>query len=184
LSIGCNARLALLTALGVIARFTARPGCMTRRTLRGTNNLEKNPIYTPSGETAVLKGQSEWDCRVLPCLEKHQAGRGGSPPIQPAAADRAAGLVANVRSDRSPDSGWRVWVSTLAGSVLVPAACLRDHGVVAFPGSGLARPLAGGGPSHTPRQLGHPRPGVSMNRQRVPSDPPPGMDGKYGEGML
>ena len=47
LSIGCKARLALLTALGVIARFTARPGCMARRTLRGTNNLEKKPILAP-----------------------------------------------------------------------------------------------------------------------------------------
>jgi len=47
LSIGCNARLALLTALGVTARFTARPGCMARRTLRGISNLEKKPTSTP-----------------------------------------------------------------------------------------------------------------------------------------
>jgi hypothetical protein len=58
LSIGCKARLALLTALGVTARFTARPGCMARRTLRGTNNLEKKPTRTPSDETAVLKDYS------------------------------------------------------------------------------------------------------------------------------
>jgi hypothetical protein len=47
LSIGCKARLALLTTLGVTARFTARPGCMARRTLRGTNNLEKKPTRNP-----------------------------------------------------------------------------------------------------------------------------------------
>jgi len=47
LSIGCKARLALLTALGVTARFTARPGCIARRTLRGTSNLEKKPTCTP-----------------------------------------------------------------------------------------------------------------------------------------
>jgi len=47
LSIGCNARLALLTALGVTARFTARPGCMARRTLRGISNLEKKPTWPP-----------------------------------------------------------------------------------------------------------------------------------------
>jgi hypothetical protein len=46
LSIGCNARLALLTALGVTARLTARPGCMARRTLRGSN-LEKKPTLYP-----------------------------------------------------------------------------------------------------------------------------------------
>jgi len=51
LSTGCNARRALLTALGVTARFAARPGCIARRTLRGTSNLEKKPMYTPySGE--------------------------------------------------------------------------------------------------------------------------------------
>ena len=48
LSIGCNARLALLTALGITARFTARPGCMARRTLRGTSNLKKKPTCTQS----------------------------------------------------------------------------------------------------------------------------------------
>src|ERR1700730_8516443 len=43
LSMGCMARLARLTTLGVTARFTARPGCTARRTLRGMNNLEKKP---------------------------------------------------------------------------------------------------------------------------------------------
>jgi hypothetical protein len=55
LSTGCNARRALLTALGVTARFTARPGCMARRTLRGTSNLEKKPIVTPQRRNALLK---------------------------------------------------------------------------------------------------------------------------------
>jgi len=60
LSIGCKTRLALLTTLGVTARFTARPGCMARRTLRGTNNLEKKPTRNPQirrngyGETLLL----------------------------------------------------------------------------------------------------------------------------------
>jgi len=48
LSTGCRARRALLTAFGVTARFTARPGCMARRTLRGTSNLEKKPILITS----------------------------------------------------------------------------------------------------------------------------------------
>jgi hypothetical protein len=46
LSTGCRALPAFLTAFGVTARFTARPGCIARRTLRGTNNLEKNPTGT------------------------------------------------------------------------------------------------------------------------------------------
>ena len=43
LSMGCIARLAFLTTLGVTVRLTARPGCIARRTLRGTSNLEMNP---------------------------------------------------------------------------------------------------------------------------------------------
>jgi hypothetical protein len=46
LSTGCKARRAFLIILGVTARFTVRPGCMTRRTLRGTSNLEKKPTLT------------------------------------------------------------------------------------------------------------------------------------------
>jgi len=65
LSIGCKARLALLTALGVTARFTARPGCMARRTLRGTSNLEKKPTRNPkSDEMAVLRDYSRWHSRA------------------------------------------------------------------------------------------------------------------------
>ena len=56
LSIGCKARLALLITLGVTARFTARPGCIARRTLRGTNNLDKKPTRNPRKDaTAMLK---------------------------------------------------------------------------------------------------------------------------------
>jgi hypothetical protein len=47
------ARLAFFTTLGVTARLTARPGCIARRTLRGTSNLEKNPISTPHREPAL-----------------------------------------------------------------------------------------------------------------------------------
>jgi hypothetical protein len=54
LSIGCKARVALLTTLGVTARFTARPGCMARRTLRGTNNLEKKPTRNSQKTTKRL----------------------------------------------------------------------------------------------------------------------------------
>ena len=43
LSMGCIARLAFLTALGVTARWTAWPGWTARRTLRGMNYLEKKP---------------------------------------------------------------------------------------------------------------------------------------------
>ena len=44
LSIGCIARRAFFTTFGLTARFTARPGCTARRTLRGTRSLVKNPI--------------------------------------------------------------------------------------------------------------------------------------------
>jgi hypothetical protein len=64
LSIGCKARLALLTALGVTARFTARLGCMARRTRRGTSNLEKKPTRTPNRRNAVLEDYSRWHSRA------------------------------------------------------------------------------------------------------------------------
>jgi hypothetical protein len=54
LSTGCKARLAFLTALGVTVRFTARPGCIARRTLRGTSNLEKKPTRHPKA--------MKWSC--------------------------------------------------------------------------------------------------------------------------
>jgi hypothetical protein len=73
LSIGCKARLALLTTLGVTARFTARPGCIARRTLRGTSNLEKKPICTPESEqTAGLKDYSRWHARAHKTAGKTQ----------------------------------------------------------------------------------------------------------------
>ena len=40
LHLAAASRLALLTVLGVIARFTARPECMAWRTLHGTSSLE------------------------------------------------------------------------------------------------------------------------------------------------
>lgn len=50
LSIGCNARRAFLTALGVIARLTARPGWAARRTPRGISDRVKKPkLTTPNG---------------------------------------------------------------------------------------------------------------------------------------
>ena len=55
LSIGCRARLTFLTILGVIARFTARPGCMARRTLRGMNNLERKPTLD-----APVRASTHW----------------------------------------------------------------------------------------------------------------------------
>ena len=55
LSTGCKARLAFLTTLGVTARFTARPGCIARRTLRGTSSLEKKPTYTPHRQAVSRK---------------------------------------------------------------------------------------------------------------------------------
>ncbi len=60
LSKGCKARLALLTALGVTARFTVRPGCMARRTLRGINNLEKKPTLHPKRRNGYLKHYSQY----------------------------------------------------------------------------------------------------------------------------
>jgi hypothetical protein len=48
LSIGDSALRARFTAFGVTARFTARPGCIARRTPRGTSSLEKKPtLFTP-----------------------------------------------------------------------------------------------------------------------------------------
>ncbi len=44
LLIGCIARRTRLTDFGVTARLTARPGCIARRTARGTNMREKNPM--------------------------------------------------------------------------------------------------------------------------------------------
>src|SRR5262249_742442 len=51
LSIGCSARRAFLTALGVTARFNARPGCPARRTLRGIRSRVKKPTRTPPDDT-------------------------------------------------------------------------------------------------------------------------------------
>ncbi len=59
LSTGCNARRAFLTALGVTARFTARPGCMARRALRGTSNREKKPM------TTIQDSKRSW-CEATP----------------------------------------------------------------------------------------------------------------------
>jgi hypothetical protein len=61
LSRGCSARLAFLTVLGVTARFTARPGCMARRMLRGTSSLEKKPTCAPIKETAAPENYSRCD---------------------------------------------------------------------------------------------------------------------------
>ena len=44
LSMGCIARLAFLTTLGVTARLTARPGWTARRILRGINSLNRKPM--------------------------------------------------------------------------------------------------------------------------------------------
>ena len=44
LSIGCIARRAFLIGFGVMALFTARPGCMARRMPRGISSRLKNPI--------------------------------------------------------------------------------------------------------------------------------------------
>ena len=41
---GCMARLAFLTTLGVTARLTARPGWTARRTLRGIKSLDRKPM--------------------------------------------------------------------------------------------------------------------------------------------
>ena len=42
LSTGCRALLAFLTTFGVTARFTARRGCIARRTLSGTNSPRRS----------------------------------------------------------------------------------------------------------------------------------------------
>jgi hypothetical protein len=87
LSIGCKARLAFLTALGVTVRFTARPGCIARRTLRGTNNLEKNPTRhpkamkwscwntTPAGIPAPINTASKADRPIRPLRQELQSNR-------------------------------------------------------------------------------------------------------------
>jgi hypothetical protein len=67
LSTGCRALLAFLTAFGVTARFTARPGCTARRTLRGTNNLEKKPTRPPDFKTGFPL--AHYACRKLGAAE-------------------------------------------------------------------------------------------------------------------
>jgi hypothetical protein len=101
LSIGCNARLALLTALGVTARFMARPGCMARRTPRGTNNLEKKPICTPkrrNGPTRILL------CCARPRARGDKARRSDIPSIgrrDGSAVDPHPSSASLLRSDRT-----------------------------------------------------------------------------------
>jgi hypothetical protein len=59
LSTGCNARRAFLTAFGVTARFTARPGRIARRTLRGTSSLEKKlTLTTVNSEIGPAEGHA------------------------------------------------------------------------------------------------------------------------------
>lgn len=85
LSTGCRARLALLTTLGVTARFTARPGCMARRTLRGTSNLEKKPTRNPqSGKMAMLK-------RLLPPAFPRLSTQQVDPGSRPISAGKSPG---------------------------------------------------------------------------------------------
>jgi hypothetical protein len=62
LSAGCSARRAFLTTLGVTTRFTARPGCTARRTLRGTSSLEKKPT------SATILAAASCVCGVSPYL--------------------------------------------------------------------------------------------------------------------
>lgn len=102
LSIGCNARLAFLTTLGVTARFTARPGCMARRTLRGTSNLEKKPICTPIGETALSEDYSR--C-ARPRLDKTKPGN---------LAERSIGRRCSRPTD-PPSVRSQTWAASLAG---------------------------------------------------------------------
>jgi hypothetical protein len=111
LSRGCNARLALLTALGVTARFTARPGCIARRTLRGTSNLEKKPTCTP-------KRRNDRTRRLLslrtPALNKTKPGN---------PTDRSIGHSCNqptdppsIRSQAWPVSSGRTGPTTLTAA--------------------------------------------------------------------
>src|SRR5487761_1128029 len=58
LSSGCRARLAFLIAFGVTARLTARPGCMARRTLRGTSSREKKPTFPSMTAESSLRAHS------------------------------------------------------------------------------------------------------------------------------
>ena len=93
LSIGYKARLAFLTALGVTARFTARPGCTARRnTPRNEQSREETHLLPPGNETSCPE-------RVLPCASIRRDSlparyascqtyplRGGNPP-DPSGAD-------------------------------------------------------------------------------------------------
>jgi hypothetical protein len=84
LSKGCSARLALLTTLGVTARFTARPGCMARRTLRGTNNLEKKPTWHPKRRNEYVNTTPAGVSKpVLPGELSLRSANYGRPPALP-----------------------------------------------------------------------------------------------------
>lgn len=93
LSIGCIARLALLTALGVTARLTARPGCMARRTLRGTSNLEKKPTMAPyvtnQPARTLYLSQGPWVENRWARYLTHEAGSPRASPRSLRAASRA-----------------------------------------------------------------------------------------------
>jgi hypothetical protein len=71
LSIGDSALRARFTAFGVTARFTPRPGCIARRTPRGTSNLEKKPtLFTPEDPLAHQKVRPAGSAAKLTILKQ------------------------------------------------------------------------------------------------------------------
>jgi len=93
LSIGCIARLALLTTLGVTARFTARPGCIARRTLRGTSSLDQKPIpiHHPVLARPSLEPERQGRKRIVRPTLMHAYG--------PLAAPETAGSALAVQAE-------------------------------------------------------------------------------------
>jgi hypothetical protein len=91
LSIGCIARRALLMAFGVIARFTARPGCTARRTLRGTRSPVRKPMRSPS--KPEMRGNSPHEWPPFGGRIPDDAALLAAPPFEPARRDASRAYV-------------------------------------------------------------------------------------------
>ncbi len=104
---GCIARRARFTDLGVTALFTARAGCIARRTPRGMNIRENKPtVQMVAARVIGVK---------LACSPRHPPSTGTDPPT----------VLAGERRTRRADQG-RSGVSAggasgLAGHVLADA---------------------------------------------------------------
>ena len=91
MSIGCIARPGLLMAFGVIARFTARPGCTARRTLRGTRSRVRNLMRSPS--KPEIRGNSAHEWPPSAARIPDDAALSARPSFEPARRDASRAYV-------------------------------------------------------------------------------------------